>query len=398
MYRAIDRYVFKEAAVPFLLSLAILTLTALLSKVVKLIELVLTHGAGAGFVFWFILSMLPSFLVYTIPVSFLIGVLIAFTRLSSDSEITAMKASGISLFKLLRPVLALAVVACAATLAFTLYLSPWGSMNLKRLMYDAAKSRLVSGIEEKTFYDRFKGVTLYVDHISPRTGEMEGVFISQTGQTGQTGGREGGGAGASSVFFARRGEFFPSAEDFSVYLKLYDGNIHRREDDAYHIVDFSSYTLDLSFAGGAPPSQADKSNRDLYTGEMIKRIEEIKARGENPAPQVVDLHKRFALPASVFVFAFLGLPLGVQKVRSARFTGFSIALGVVLAYYAASTALEGFGNNGALNPVISVWGSDMIFGLAGLYIFRMAAKDDPYGMLKWLMEWRFNPLSRRRGR
>ncbi len=387
-----DRYVFRETAVPFLLSLAILTLTALLSKVVKLIELVLTHGAGARFVFWFILSVLPSFLIYTIPVSFLIGVLIAFTRLSSDSEITAMKASGISLFKLLRPVLALAAIACVSTLAFTVYLFPWGSINLKKLMYEAAKSRLVSGIEEKTFYDRFKGITLYVDHISPRTGEMEGIFISQTG------GGEEAPSGASSVFFADRGEFHPSTEDFSVYLKLHDGNIHRRADDAYHIVDFSSYTLELSLAGAAPPGQADKSNRELYTGEMIKRIKETKARGENPAPQVVDLHKRFALPASVFVFAFLGVPLGVQKVRSARFTGFSIALGVVLAYYAASTALEGLGNNGALNPVLSVWGSDMIFGLAGLYIFRLSARGGPSGLLKRLMEGRFNPLSRGRGR
>lgn len=395
MLRTIDRYVFRETAVPFLLSLTILTLTALLSKVVKLIELVLTHGAGARFVFWFILSVLPSFLVYTIPVSFLIGVLIAFTRLSSDSEITAMKASGISLFKLLRPVLALAAIACASTLAFTLYIFPWGNLNLKSLMYEAAKSRLVSGIEEKTFYDRFKGATLYVDHINPRTGEMEGVFISQTGQTG---GGEEAASGASSVFFANRGEFYPSTEDFSVYLKLRDGSIHRRADDAYHIVDFSSYTLELGFAGAAPPNQADKSNRELYTGEMIQRIKEVKARGENPAPQIVDLHKRFALPVSVFVFAFLGVPLGVQKVRSARFTGFSIALGVVLAYYAASTALEGLGNNGALNPVLSVWGSDMIFGLAGLYMFRMAAKDDPTGLLKGLLEGRFNPLSRRRGR
>ncbi|MEK7774032.1 MAG: LptF/LptG family permease, partial [Deltaproteobacteria bacterium] len=187
----IDRYVFKETAVPFLLSLAILTMTALLSKVVKLIELMLTHGAGARFVFWFILSVLPSFLIYTIPVSFLIGVLVAFTRLSSDSEITAMKASGISLFKLLRPVLALAVIASASTLAFTMYFFPWGSLNLKKLMYDAAKSKLVSGMEEKTFYDRFKGVTIHVDHIIPKTGEMEGIFISQTGAV------EGASTGAS---------------------------------------------------------------------------------------------------------------------------------------------------------------------------------------------------------
>lgn len=374
MPRIINTYIFKEIAVPFLLSLAILTATALLSKVIKLVELMVTHGIGISFIFWFVLSVIPSFLIYTIPISFLIGVLIAFTRLSSDSETVAMKASGLSLFNLMRPVLFLALLAYIATLACTLYLFPWGNINLKRLMFDAAKTRLVSGIEEKTFYDRFKGAVLYVDHLNPKTGEMEGIFISQA-QPG----------GESNVFFAQKGIFSPSTDQFSVYLKLEQGTIHRKTEtnSAYHIADFATYTLELSLTGGeSAVNTADKPNRELYISELSKRISDIKAKGQNPASYIIDLHKRFALPASVFVFAILGVPLGIQKIRAAKFTGFSVALGVILIYYVVSTAMEALGDNGALNPVLAVWGSDILFAIGGLYVFYKAGKDAPINFLE----------------
>ncbi len=385
-----DIYIFKEVSVPFLLSLAVLTMTALLSKAIKIIELMVTHGIGFSFIFWFVVSVIPTFLIYTIPVSFLIGVLIAFTRLSSDSEITAMKAGGLSLFNMIRPVLALTVIAYAVTLAFTLYIYPWGNMNIKRLLFEAARTRLVSGIEEKTFYDRFKGVVLYVDHLNNTTGEMEGIFISESPDE----------PGAEpNVFFADRGVFSPATEDSTVYLKLFDGTIHRGEagkEEAYHIADFSTYVLELSLSGGPGVMDGGRANRELYPGELAARIEKARARGESTAPYVIDLHKRFALPASIFVFALLGVPLGIQKIRAARFTGFSVALGVVMVYYVLSTALEALGNNGLLNPIFAVWGSDIIFAVAGLYVFYMAAQDTPVDAASWLR--RVVPHSADKGR
>ncbi|MBI1912835.1 MAG: LPS export ABC transporter permease LptF [Deltaproteobacteria bacterium] len=372
----ISRYIFREIAVPFLLSLTILTVTALLSKVIKLIELMVTHGIGASFIFWFIVSVIPSFLIYTIPISFLIGTLVAFTRLSSDSEITAMKASGLSLFSIMRPVLFLALLAYLASISVTLYLFPWGNASVKKLLFEAAKSKLVSGIEEKTFYDRFKGVVLYVDHLIPKTGEMEGIFISQGGA----------GGGESNIFFAQRGVFSPSTEEFTVYLKLDNGTIHRKTENngAYHIAEFSSYILELGFTGDGPANISDKPNRELYLNELRDRIELIAIKGEDTAPYKIDLHKRFALPASIFVFALLGVPLGIQKIRAARFTGFSVALGVVLIYYVVSTAFEALGENGVIDPILSVWSSNIIFLIAGAYIFSKAAKDSPIDILSWV--------------
>jgi len=370
----LSRYIIREISVPFALSLAILTATALLSKAVKLVELMVTQGVSVSFIFWFVASIAPSFLIYTLPISFLIGTLVAFTRLSSDSEVTAMKASGLGLRAMLRPVMLCALIVYAVTLVVTVYLFPWGNLNLKAIFFDVSKEKFISGLEEKTFYDRFSGMVLYVDRINSRTGEMEGIFISESGNRGET-----------NVFFASKGVFSPATERRSVYLKLADGSIHRQTGGgkAYHLAGFSTYTLELVLAGQGA-SQASKHNRELHTGELLDRAEDAQAAGRSPAPYLIDLHKRFALPSSVFVFALLGLPLGIQKVRAAKFTGFSTALGIVLVYYVMSTAFEAVGEAGSINAVAAVWASDAIFLAAGLFVFSRADRDLP-----------LNPFTRR---
>ncbi|MBW7957337.1 MAG: LPS export ABC transporter permease LptF [Deltaproteobacteria bacterium] len=361
----LGRYILKEIWAPFLLSLVILTAISLLTKAVRIIELLLVQGVGGGFILWFIVSVLPSLLLYTLPIAFLIGVLVAFTRLSSDSELTAMKASGLSLYAALRPVLLFAAFVYAASLLVTLYLFPWGNLTLKNLVYEASKDRFISGLEEKTFYDSFKGFVIYIDKINLKSGEMEGIFIS-----------ESGGEGEPNLFFAAGGVFSPATDRHTVYLKLNDGVMHRKTegDGTYHIANFSSYTLELGLSG-QPGAASERRNKEMYAGELRERIELAKASGEDPSRHIIDLHKRFAIPSSVFVFALLGLPLGLQKIRVARFTGFSIAIGVVLVYYLLSTGFEALGESGSLNPFVAVWATDFIFLVAGLFVFSRTSAD-----------------------
>ena len=363
----LSRYVIKEIIVPFLLSLAILTATALLSKVVKLVELAVVYGAGVPFLLRFVASVIPAFLIYTIPISFLAAVLAAFTRLSSDNEVTAVKASGMSMFTLIKPVVVVALAVFTLALLVTLYAYPWGNLNLKRLVFDASRKALVSGIEEKTFYNRFKGLTLYVDHVTPGTGEMEGIFIAEDAKGGEP-----------NTFFAKRGVLASPEDGSSIYLKLYEGAAHRdsAEKGYYNVVAFSSYMLELD-TGTQESIRSSRTNRELYVGELHAKAGQMAASGQDPAGVVIDMHKRFVLPFSIFVFALIGMPLGIQKVRSARFTGFTVAICVALLYYVVSTALEALGENSSINPVFAVWGSTVAFLIAGGYIFFCAAKDRP---------------------
>ncbi|MBI5233766.1 MAG: LPS export ABC transporter permease LptF [Deltaproteobacteria bacterium] len=373
MPRLINAYIFKELAVPFFLAVAILTLAALLGRTIKIVELVLNHGVGIGFVFWFILSLLPPFLVYTLPLSFLAAILITFARLSYDNEITAMKAAGISLYSLMRPVLALALLVYAITLFISLYLYPWGNINAKRLLFDVARTKTLSAIEEKTFYDNFKGVVMYVDRIPPGMDAVEGVFILERAETGGT-----------SIIFAEKGMFIESAKELSVTLRLFNGALHRKggqKDKDYHILGFKTYQITLDLEGGVVKDVLSRSNKELYLTELIRKIASSRSMGENTTGYVLDLNKRFALPAAVFVFALLGVPMGLQRVRSARLVGFTMALFVALVYYTLSKTLEALGKAGTLNPVVSVWAVDIVMAGAGFYMLSRAAKDAPIVMI-----------------
>ncbi len=386
MGRLLNLYIFAEMLSPFFLCLVVLTSTALLTKTIKLIGLIVGHGLGMGFAFWFIVSLLPSFLIYTIPISFLVAVLITFTRLSSDSEFIAMKALGLNLFTITRPVLAFAIFTFSMTLAFTLYIYPWGNINLKHLLIEGASRGLAAGIKEKTFYDSISDLVIYVDHVSQKTGELEGVFIARKNP-----------AGKSDIFVAESATIGGGGSDkSSLYIRLENGTSQRedRSKDSYHILNFSKYVLELNPMGSGSGLIA-RSNRELYPGELRKRIADIRARGGFASPYIMDLHKRFTLPASIFVFGLIGATLGIQSIRTSRLTGFSMGLGVILFYYILSTALEGFGENGVINPVAAVWGSNIITGVIALYLFYMKSKDRELAPLKLLRNIRSSMASHR---
>ncbi|MCK4738658.1 MAG: LPS export ABC transporter permease LptF [Deltaproteobacteria bacterium] len=381
--------------VPFFMTTVILTLTVLLGKVLKLVELFLTHDVSFVFIFGFVLSIIPSFMIYIIPSSFLVAVLIALTRLSSDNEIIAMKASGLSLYSVIRPVFFLAALATTLTLALTLYLYPYGNQNLKELLFEMARTKTTSGIEEKTFYSEFPGVVIYIDHIpvikdksvdKDPASKMSGIFISKENTAGET-----------QLIFAKNGSFLPSSEELMILLKLEDGTIHRKNqnDATYHIVEFSSYTMELDMGGAGikskdtgstPKRRRVKSSRELYTWELIERIKEYEGQKNRVARLTTDLHKRFALPASTILFALIGIPLGIQRVRSPKFTGFVLALGVILGYYVISKSFEALGENSSINPILAAWGSNIVFAVIGVVMITRAARDRDNFSVMWLME------------
>jgi lipopolysaccharide export system permease protein len=386
MARLLSTYIFKEIFVPFILSMVILTVTVLLTRTLELIDLIVGHGVGPGYILWLIIAMMPTFLTTITPIAFLIAVLIAYARLSSENEIIAMKASGINIQTHLKPVMLFATAIFIVLLAITTHLTAWGNNYVKEIMYDVARTKTTAGIKEQTFYNRYEGVVLYVDHIPTGGPTMQGVFISE---------RDPG--RGETLIFAKRGKFIPSPEDLSVTLSLEDGSMQipkksSQGDDElsapFDIVNFQKYSLSLLHKKNLSGKAREKPNRELYLFDLIALISSERASGitslNHTTEHVIELHKRLALPASIFVFALLAIPLGIRKVRSASFASFSIGLVVILIYFALSLTFESLAKNGTINPVLAVWSSNIIFTLFGAYLFYKSAKDMPIKSLMLL--------------
>ena len=181
----INRYVLREIFVPFALGLAVFTLILLIARILKLVEMVVNRGVPLLEVLKLFSYILPAFLEVTVPMALLLGVLVAFGRLSSDSEIIALKTSGISLYQLLRPVASFAIVIYFVALGLSLYARPWGNSLLHSGLYEIAKTRASAGIKEKVFNDDFSGLVIYVDHIEPPGNTLRGILISDTRDSSQ---------------------------------------------------------------------------------------------------------------------------------------------------------------------------------------------------------------------
>ncbi|HYA86056.1 MAG TPA: LptF/LptG family permease, partial [Nitrospirota bacterium] len=174
--RILDRYVLSEMLPPFFLSIAVLLLVLFLEKLFRLADLVISKGVPLLSIVKVLAYAMPSFMLITLPMSLVVASLTAFSRMSSDSEVTAMKASRISLYSMSRPVIIFAVLTFGVTAYTSLNLVPAANMALKIHLFNMVKSSAIVGIEPGVFSTTFDGMVIYVDKMVSLD-NMEGVFI-----------------------------------------------------------------------------------------------------------------------------------------------------------------------------------------------------------------------------
>src|SRR5271157_5893386 len=178
MRKIIHRYIFKEIASSFIIILFILTFVLLMGKILQIMDLMINKGISVFAIAKLIFFLLPSFMLFTIPIALLIAILIAMGRFSADNEITALKTSGISLMQIYYPVAIVSLITFIITIIVGYFLVPQSNFATKRLLFTIAQQNANIGIKEKVFNSDFKGFLLYAENIPVDKNYMEGVIVS----------------------------------------------------------------------------------------------------------------------------------------------------------------------------------------------------------------------------
>ncbi len=362
-----------EIITPFFLGLSIFTLILLMGRVLKLTEMVVSKGAKLGEVGSLVLYILPSFLVVTIPMAFLLAVLLAFGRLSSDEEITVAKSSGISLIQMMPPVIVLSLITFVITLFLMVQALPWGNYSFKKKIYDIVQRKADTNIVPGRVVDSFEGMILYVTEKDIKTGKFKGVLLSDE--------KEGSKA---STITAKSGEIISSPDDLAITLRLYDGTIHRKGSEAlsYKTVDFNVYDITLNMAAmDQEGRKISKGDRELTLGELLKRKEDLEKKGISANSLMVELHKKFSIPFACIVFAFIGAPLGVQGRRSGKAHGFTISLALIVVYWIFLIGGEALGDQGKVSPFLGMWAPNIFFLSLGIYLMLKVNSESEIRLL-----------------
>lgn len=363
MKRILSLYIIREIASLFLLGIMVFTLILLMGRLIKLTDLVVARGVPLAEVSRMILYLMPSFLVFTIPMAFLLAVLLAFGRLSADNEITVMKAGGISLMQLMPPVLVCGLCAALLTLAASTVGVPWGNSAFKELSFAVLKQNVAATIREKVFWDDIPGIVMYTDHYDEEHHTLKGVIIYDGRDTARP-----------LTIFAADGLIGGGSDRSDIRLVLNNGSIHSAGvSEEYRLVHFGKYTMTIGVSGQG--SGIGRTELEMSVGELHRQIDSPETTKQLRLKMQSELQSRFAFPFASLVFAVVAVPLGMQNRRSGKSAGFSTSIGILLAYYVLESLLRTLAEKGGLPPVLALWLPNMIFLGLGSYLLFMASRE-----------------------
>ena len=374
--KILNWYLFRELLGPFLASLLTFSTIMLMGRTMKLADLFVNKGLGILDVLSLLIYILIPFLVYIIPMSLLLTILLALGRLSSDGEIIAMKSSGISIYQLAFPIVIFSSIAFLLTTTLTLYAYPWGFRSLRNLAFKLAKTQSEIGIQERVFNDDFAGMIIYVDKTEAQGKKMQGVFISDKRDPDKT-----------TSFIAKEGYIASDPESMVVNLRLLDVIQHDIDKDLQSLgigsFDTFDLRLDLISISNEAMSKRKKYREMTLTG--LRKTIYNSSLEENPKLNEikVEYYKKFTIPFVCFVMVFLGIPLGIRNMRGGKSYGFVISLLVLLIYYLLLISAESLGKSGNIPPLVSMWMPNILLGFLGIYLFINASKESTPIVFVW---------------
>lgn len=380
MNKIISRYIFREIAVPFLIILFVLTFVLLMGKILQIMDLMVNKGIRVLDIGHLIILIMPNFMLFTIPIALLISILIAMGRFSSDNEITALKASGVSLIQIYYPVAIASLLAFVCAIVIGYFLVPQSNFATKRLLFKLASQNASIGIKEKVFNSDFKDLLLYADKVPADGQYMEGVIISDNRIIGK-----------QNTILAKKAFLVADPKLMIVKLRMEDGSIHTVSSDLknYRKVDFKSYDVNLDLSTTlAALTDASKSSTEMTMTELLERMKKPGLDGAAVRELAIEVHKKFSIPLSCIFFGLLALPLGITSHRAVKSRGFAVGIMIVAAYYLLRIGGEALVETGRLSPFIGVWTPNFVFALLGVYLFYMANKEISLFRIAYAYFWK----------
>jgi len=363
--RILTRYILAEVVAHALIGVAIFTFVLFTRDLGHILELVVRASAPLPSVLEVFSYTIPLAFTYTLPMSVLVGILIGLSRLAADSEITAMRASGMGVWSFLRILSIFVLASWLFALVNGLYLAPRSQAALGHLEDRLKGSQVSFEIQPRVFYEGFPKIVLYVQDVKNAQGAAvwKGVFMADLTD-----------ASNPRITLAKEGIVVSEGPD-RLHLHLVDGSAHEtdaKDPNRYQISTFQQTDIPIEL-----PSAENKPDDSLPAGEMDTRLLREKASISDPISArwyLIEFHRRFALPTACLVLALVGIPLGLSSKKSGKSGGFVLTILLVFAYYVVSLLGVSLARQGRVAPWFGAWLADFVFLALGLFLLLRAEK------------------------
>ncbi|MBN1595722.1 LPS export ABC transporter permease LptF [candidate division FCPU426 bacterium] len=371
--KTLQRYIMRELFFPFVMGLTIFTFILVMDRIFTLSDLIVEYGVSVWIVLKLLIFILPATFAITIPMACLVAVIVVFSRLKSDNEIMAMKASGISPLPLLKVLLAFGVLLTVAMAFFNNTILPEANFAYRHLYYDIVRQRAAIVIREHVFIEDFDGYVFRVDDKNPVTGELKDIVVFVRGAKSDEPVR---------TIMAKKGQLISDQQNRRVLLKLENGYMQVVQKDnraLFSRIDFATTFLDLDIHRELADSDKNvqRGAREMSMRQIQEQIKQWSSEGKDVNLLHVEYHKKFSIPFACLAFILIGAPAGILAPRSGRYFSYFIAVALIFLYYIFISLGETFGADGRIDPFLSMWLPNFVLTAAGLYGLAWVLSEKP---------------------
>jgi lipopolysaccharide export system permease protein len=441
------RHILRAHAVPFVFSAVILMAIFLLQFIMKFMDQLVGKGLSAGVIIEVIMLNLAWMVVLAVPMSVLVATLMAFGNLSSANEVTAMRAGGVSLYRMMAPVVIASVMVSYLLLRFNNDILPDANHKAATLSRDIQRKKPTLSIVPGLFSQDITGYTILARKTFEESNDLEGVTIFDNTRPD-----------VMATITAHRGIVSFSPDYAKLIMDLFDGEIHELElpgQVQYRKIQFSKHRIAMNADGfdfqRSQESAFQRGDRELSAEDMMRRVDslrtlrakqeqgvleilrrELQSALEGPASTpdpmtlkpgyprltalsrvtilrnsienqthqikeyrrvereyLVEIHKKYSIPAACMIFVLIGAPLGIMARRGTFGVAASLSLGFFLLYWACLIGGEKLADRGLLEPWVGMWIANIGLGILGLYLTIRTARESL--TIDWSVLRRFIP-------
>lgn len=367
--------IYREILPPAGISFLVLTFVVFSKEFGRFTELLIRKNADFLTVLQFVVFLLPSVLVFTVPIAFLVGTLIGFSRMSSESEIVAMRAGGISLTQIMTPVFRMGIMISAITLVLTMFLLPAGNWRLKLAREEIGVRPGLSAVKPRVFNEDIPSLLLYIHDQKAGGIDWEGVILARLDKE----------KSQHRIILSKSGqiEILPGGDKLQLYLV--DGanyEFSQEDPSKYRASEFGSLSVSVDLPVIEPVVMESRKVTEKNLSDLLLDYEQGASDADRRIG-IVELHRRVALAVTPLIFAILGVTLGIRTHRGGRSYGSVVSLVLAFAFYLLFATGARLAMQEAIPISMGIWAPNLLLLGAALLSVRYASKASGDGTLYW---------------
>jgi len=361
--KSIDRYMARLIALPLFATLIISAMLLVLDRIRRLFEFVATEGGPISVVWRMLANLLPEYLGLGIPIGLMLGILLAFRRLATSSELDVMRGVGMSYTRLLRVPYMYAIVLAGLNLAIVGYIQPIARYYYEGLRYELRTGALGASIKVGEFTHLGDRMTLRIEESRENGRDLSGIFVHANTSKGDWIG-----------VTAQRGRFLATDDPNVIIFRLTNGTlIHNRpEFKAPRVLSFSSHDLPIDLPKFDNFRQ--RGGRDLeFTLPELARHGQDAQSAEARAGSRAEFHFRVVEVVTMFLLPLLAVSLGIPPKRSTSALGVFLSIVMLVTYFKVNQYAADIGALGKVDPLLALWGPFAVFAGLVLWMYYVTA-------------------------